>query len=46
MVEAVVNFVEDPRANLALPLDIRGTDFQRRIWEAVRNSVRADDDLP
>lgn len=36
MVEAVVGFVEDPRGNLTLPLDIRGTDFQRRVWEAVR----------
>lgn len=35
MVEAVVSFVEDPRENLTLPLDIRGTDFQRRAWEAV-----------
>ena len=30
MVEAVISFVEDPRGNLTLPLDIRGTDFQRR----------------
>ena len=36
MVEAVINFVEDPHGNLTLPLDIRGTDFQRRVWEAVR----------
>jgi AraC family transcriptional regulator, regulatory protein of adaptative response / methylated-DNA-[protein]-cysteine methyltransferase len=35
MVKAVVSFVEDPRGNLTLPLDIRGTDFQRRVWEAV-----------
>ena len=35
MVEAVVSFVEDPRGNLTLPLDIRGTDFERRVWEAV-----------
>jgi AraC family transcriptional regulator, regulatory protein of adaptative response / methylated-DNA-[protein]-cysteine methyltransferase len=35
MVEAVVSVVEHPRGNLALPLDIRGTDFQRRVWEAV-----------
>jgi AraC family transcriptional regulator of adaptative response/methylated-DNA-[protein]-cysteine methyltransferase len=35
MVEAVVSFVEDPRENLTVPLDIRGTDFQRRVWEAV-----------
>ena len=36
MVEAVVSFVEDPRGNLALPLEIRGTDFQRWVWEAIR----------
>jgi AraC family transcriptional regulator, regulatory protein of adaptative response / methylated-DNA-[protein]-cysteine methyltransferase len=35
MVESAVNFVEHPRKNLALPLDIRGTDFQRRVWGAV-----------
>jgi AraC family transcriptional regulator, regulatory protein of adaptative response / methylated-DNA-[protein]-cysteine methyltransferase len=35
MVEAVVSFVEDPRGNLALPLDVRGTDFRCRVWEAV-----------
>ena len=34
-VEAVVNFVESPRANITLPLDIRGTEFQRRVWAAV-----------
>jgi AraC family transcriptional regulator of adaptative response/methylated-DNA-[protein]-cysteine methyltransferase len=34
-VEAVVGFVEDPRGNIALPLDIRGTEFQRRVWAAV-----------
>lgn len=35
IVEAVVSFVEDPRGNLALHLDIRATDFQRRAWKAV-----------
>jgi AraC family transcriptional regulator, regulatory protein of adaptative response / methylated-DNA-[protein]-cysteine methyltransferase len=34
--EAVVRFVEDPHADLALPLDIRGTAFQRRVWAAVQ----------
>lgn len=36
MVEAVISFVENPRGNLTLPLDVRGTDFQRRVWAAVR----------
>ncbi|HTG23379.1 MAG TPA: methylated-DNA--[protein]-cysteine S-methyltransferase [Reyranella sp.] len=34
-VAAVVGFVEGPRGNIALPLDIRGTEFQRRVWAAV-----------
>ncbi len=32
----VIGFVEDPRRDLDLPLDIRGTAFQRRVWEALR----------
>jgi AraC family transcriptional regulator, regulatory protein of adaptative response / methylated-DNA-[protein]-cysteine methyltransferase len=32
----VVDFVEDPRIGLDLPLDIRGTAFQHRVWEALR----------
>ncbi len=35
-VRAVVGFIEEPRAALALPLDLRGTAFQRRVWEALR----------
>jgi AraC family transcriptional regulator of adaptative response/methylated-DNA-[protein]-cysteine methyltransferase len=31
----VVAFLEEPRAALALPLDLRGTAFQRRVWEAL-----------
>jgi AraC family transcriptional regulator of adaptative response/methylated-DNA-[protein]-cysteine methyltransferase len=34
-VEAVAGFVERPRGNIALRLDIRGTEFQRRVWAAV-----------
>jgi AraC family transcriptional regulator, regulatory protein of adaptative response / methylated-DNA-[protein]-cysteine methyltransferase len=34
-IAAVVGFVEGPRGNIALPLDIRGTEFQRRVWAAV-----------
>jgi AraC family transcriptional regulator of adaptative response/methylated-DNA-[protein]-cysteine methyltransferase len=33
-VEAVAGFVERPGGNIALPLDIRGTEFQRRVWAA------------
>lgn len=32
----VIAFVEDPRADLDLPLDIRGTAFQHRVWDALR----------
>jgi AraC family transcriptional regulator of adaptative response/methylated-DNA-[protein]-cysteine methyltransferase len=37
-VEDAVKLVDDPgcSAALALPLDIRGTAFQRRVWEALR----------
>ncbi|CAB3723655.1 bifunctional transcriptional activator/DNA repair enzyme AdaA [Achromobacter piechaudii] len=36
-VAAVVSFVEDPSRGLDLPLDVRGTAFQRRVWEALRD---------
>lgn len=32
----VVGFVENPRLGLELPLDIRGTAFQQRVWQALR----------
>jgi AraC family transcriptional regulator, regulatory protein of adaptative response / methylated-DNA-[protein]-cysteine methyltransferase len=32
---AVISFIERPRTTLALPLDIRGTPFQRRVWNEV-----------
>ena len=35
-VAQVLAFVEAPRLGLALPLDVRGTAFQRRVWEALR----------
>jgi AraC family transcriptional regulator of adaptative response/methylated-DNA-[protein]-cysteine methyltransferase len=31
----VVGFVEEPRLGLELPLDIRGTAFQQRVWRAL-----------
>jgi len=33
---AVVAFVENPAAGLDLPLDPRGTAFQHRVWQALR----------
>lgn len=35
-VARVVAFIDSPRRSLDLPLDIRGTPFQRRVWEALR----------
>ncbi|MDP0495517.1 MAG: bifunctional DNA-binding transcriptional regulator/O6-methylguanine-DNA methyltransferase Ada [Verrucomicrobiota bacterium JB024] len=35
-VAQVVGLVEGPRAGLSLSLDIRGTAFQQRVWEALR----------
>jgi AraC family transcriptional regulator of adaptative response/methylated-DNA-[protein]-cysteine methyltransferase len=32
----VVKLVDDPCANVALPLDIRGTAFQQRVWQALQ----------
>jgi AraC family transcriptional regulator of adaptative response/methylated-DNA-[protein]-cysteine methyltransferase len=32
----VIAFVENPRVGLDLPLDIRGTAFEHRVWEALR----------
>lgn len=36
-VAEVVRLIEAPRAGHALPLDIRGTVFQRRVWQALRD---------
>ena len=33
----VIAFIEEPRAALDLPLDLRGTIFQRRVWAALRH---------
>jgi AraC family transcriptional regulator of adaptative response/methylated-DNA-[protein]-cysteine methyltransferase len=31
-----VGFVESPGIGLDLPLDVRGTAFQQRVWQALR----------
>jgi AraC family transcriptional regulator, regulatory protein of adaptative response / methylated-DNA-[protein]-cysteine methyltransferase len=36
LVSKVVGFVESPGVSLALPLDVRGTAFQQRVWQALR----------
>ena len=35
LVAQVVGFVEQPRLGLDLPLDVRGTAFQQRVWQAL-----------
>ncbi len=32
---AVLAFLDEPRTALALPLDLRGTAFQRQVWQAL-----------
>ncbi|CAM3716940.1 bifunctional DNA-binding transcriptional regulator/O6-methylguanine-DNA methyltransferase Ada [Rahnella bruchi] len=36
-IATVVGFVEAPHIGLDLPLDIRGTAFQQRVWQALRD---------
>ena len=36
LVAKVVGFLEAPRLGLDLPLDVRGTAFQQRVWQALR----------
>ena len=36
LVATVVGFIEAPSIGLSLPLDIRGTAFQQRVWQALR----------
>jgi AraC family transcriptional regulator of adaptative response/methylated-DNA-[protein]-cysteine methyltransferase len=35
-IAVVAGFVDDPQIGLHLPLDIRGTAFQQRVWQALR----------
>jgi AraC family transcriptional regulator of adaptative response/methylated-DNA-[protein]-cysteine methyltransferase len=36
LVARVVGFVEAPKIGLNLPLDVRGTAFQERVWKALQ----------
>ena len=36
MVSKVARFVENPASGLDLPLEIRGTTFEQRVWAALR----------
>jgi AraC family transcriptional regulator of adaptative response/methylated-DNA-[protein]-cysteine methyltransferase len=37
LVAQVIGFVETPAIGLDLPLDVRGTAFQQRVWRALRD---------
>ena len=46
LVAQVVGLVEAPAHGLDLPLDVRGTAFQQRVWQALREiPMRVDRDL-
>jgi AraC family transcriptional regulator of adaptative response/methylated-DNA-[protein]-cysteine methyltransferase len=36
LVAKIVDLIERPEQALELPLDVRGTDFQLRVWEALQ----------
>lgn len=37
LIARVVGFIEQPALGLDLPLDMRGTAFQQRVWQALRD---------
>jgi AraC family transcriptional regulator of adaptative response/methylated-DNA-[protein]-cysteine methyltransferase len=37
LVAQVVNLIDRPEQAAELPLDIRGTEFQMRVWDALQN---------
>ncbi|MFA5949264.1 MAG: bifunctional DNA-binding transcriptional regulator/O6-methylguanine-DNA methyltransferase Ada [Hyphomicrobium sp.] len=37
LIAEVVGFVDAPGLGLGLPLDVRGTAFQQRVWQALRD---------
>ena len=36
VVDQVIAFIETPSRSLPLPLDVQGTDFQKCVWQALR----------
>jgi AraC family transcriptional regulator of adaptative response/methylated-DNA-[protein]-cysteine methyltransferase len=36
-IKQILAYIEEPKGALALPLDIRGTAFQTRVWQALRD---------
>ena len=45
LVAHVIGFIEAPRLGLDLPLDVRGTAFQRRVWQALQGDPDRSDRL-
>ncbi|MGK3196796.1 bifunctional DNA-binding transcriptional regulator/O6-methylguanine-DNA methyltransferase Ada [Enterobacter ludwigii] len=41
-IERVISAIDDHTVPLALPLDIRGTAFQQRVWQALRDIPRGE----
>src|SRR6185437_13873459 len=37
VVAKVVGLIEEPATSFDLPLDVRGTAFQHRVWQALRD---------
>ncbi len=35
-VKKVQSFLDDPKQDFLVPLDVQGTDFQKRVWEALQ----------
>lgn len=42
LVARVVGFVDAPKIGLKLPLDVQGTAFQERVWQALRDIPAGD----
>lgn len=42
LVAKVVKFIKAPALGLSLPIDIQGTAFQQRVWQALRNIPAGD----
>lgn len=36
VIAQVISYIEEPGQGFSLPLDIRGTSFQQRVWQALR----------
>ncbi len=37
LIAKIINFIDAPRFGVDLPLDIRGTVFQQRVWQALQD---------